>query len=454
MSWRIAILAVLVVVVEAAVIAAVGYSVWDILGFGAREGLTDAVVIQGGWLFLGALSLIVVPSLAIVILANRYAGPLPALAEAARVIAVSNPRHRVDAGGGAAEVCDVAGALNLLADRFQVACEEVDDRIREANTALEEERNTLAALMSKLTQGVVVCNPTGHILLYNHLAQTLLGSGQAGGDWIGLGRSIFAILEQDVIEHALSHVNHRLAEGDTALLVPFVAVRPGGQMLSVHLVPILDAERGLRGYILTLEDITRRSDAEQRRGTLLQSLIEGQRSSIAGIRAAIEIVLSDPDLPEETRLQFLTVIGDEATRLGDHLDRLEGEYASDLKVNWMLEETLGTDLLAAIGRRVEEATGTAVEVTAPLEPVWLRVESYAIAQVVVFLVERIRPLCRAESFGLHLEVRRQLAALVLDWDGSPLDMEALRNWWERSVIAEASGRSLSLHCRRSSLRAE
>lgn len=436
-------LAAAVLLIEAGILGGLGFSLWPSLSVETRASLLQAIEAQGGIIVLAGLALIALPIFALVSLTRRYAAKLPAIAEATRVIAMTNPSLRLKEDEGPREVRAVVAAVNTLAERFETTQREVEEKIREANTALEEERNTLAALMSKLTQGVVVCNPTGHILLYNQLAQSLLGSGRSG-DWIGLGRSIFAVLPQDVIEHALAHVRHRLAAGDSGLLVPFVATRPEGQTLSVHLVPILDAERGLRGYILTLEDVTRRSDTEQRRGVLLQSLIQGQRSSIASIRAAIEIVLANADLTATTRQQFLDVISEEANKLSDQLDRLEGEYASDLKTNWLFEEMLGTDLLAAISRGVSESSGVAIEVTAPLEPVWLRVDSYAIAQVIKFLVERIRPLCRAENFGVHLEARRHLAALVLDWDGSPLDMEALRNWWDRRVISEASGRSLTL----------
>jgi DNA polymerase-3 subunit epsilon len=444
MSLRVWIFAAVVVVAEGIVIGGIGFGLWQLLTPEAEAALAGVAASQGGLLVLGGLGLAAVPVAAIVMLARRYIEPLAGIAEETRMVAVSNPRHRLDAANGPREMRAVSAAVNLLADRFQSLSDDVEEKIHEANTALQEERNTLSSLMSKLTQGVVVCNPNGRILLYNHLAQTMLGDGRGGGDWIGLGRSIFGIFEQDVIGHALSHVNHRLAEGDSAVLVPFVAARAGGQMLSVHLVPILDTDRSLRGYILTIDDITRRSDSEQRRGLLLQQLIQGRRSSIAGIRAAIEIVLGNPDLAVPTRQQFLNVISDEATKLGEQLDHLEQEYAPDLKANWMLEEMLGTDLLAAVGRHVRDTAKIAIEVTAPLEPVWVRVDSYAIARVILFLVERIQPLCRAENFGVHLEVRRQLAALVLDWDGAPLDMEALRNWWDRGVISETSGRSLTL----------
>ena len=135
--------------------------------------------------------------------------------------------------------------------------------------------------------------------------------------------------------------------------MPFVAPRPGGQLLSAHLVPILDHDRGLRGYILTFEDITRQFGSESRRGVLLQSLTEGQRSAIGGIRAAIETVLTFPEMDESGRQQFFEVIRDEALKVSQHLDRLEEEYGQELKRQLPVEEILGSDLLGAVERSLQ-----------------------------------------------------------------------------------------------------
>ena len=46
-------------------------------------------------------------------------------------------------------------------------------RSQEASRGIEQERSRLAALMSELTQSVVVCNLDGRILLYNGRARLL-----------------------------------------------------------------------------------------------------------------------------------------------------------------------------------------------------------------------------------------------------------------------------------------
>ncbi len=93
--------------------------------------------------------------------------------------------------------------------------------MREANERIEQERNRLAALMSELAQSVIMCNIEGRILLYNARAMQLLrkpleGAAAAGKahSLVGLGRSIFAIFDRNLIIHALESIHDRLRQGD------------------------------------------------------------------------------------------------------------------------------------------------------------------------------------------------------------------------------------------------
>ena len=74
--------------------------------------------------------------------------------------------------------------------------------------------------MSDLTQGVLVCNSEGRILLYNARAKELLDKPSAdkrsiGGAFVGLGRSIFAIMDKSLIVHALDTIRDKLGGGQS-----------------------------------------------------------------------------------------------------------------------------------------------------------------------------------------------------------------------------------------------
>lgn len=430
-------------VLQLAVVALMGYAVWNGVSAEQQMVLLQILETSGGMLVLAAIALVIILFLTLQVPFSWYVRPLLGLAEETAIIAVSNPKHRLSDEGGP-ELRQFVSSINQFADHFQALRDEVEQRIREANTLVEEEKNTLAALMSKLTQGVLVCNPDGRILLYNRSAQVLLEQGSrangGGGEWIGLGRSVFGIIDRDLIDHALQHVRYRLQYGeDHWLMAPFVVARAGGQMLSANLVPILGHDRELRGYILTINDITRSFGAASRRGLLLRVLTEGQRAGLASIRAAIETVLGFPDMDEEGRHQFLEAIRDEAVKMSERLDALAAEYPEEMKVQMPFEEVLASDLLAAVEQQAKATRAVTTQVTAPLEPVWLRVDGYAVMQCLLFLIDQVRESCRAEEISLALEQRRSLAALQLEWSGATLYMEALRRWGLRNVTNERPG---------------
>ncbi|MFO1152159.1 MAG: exonuclease domain-containing protein [Rhodospirillales bacterium] len=429
-----------------AIIAGICLLVWSSLAGDEQDVLAAIAHRQSSVLVLGAVALLGAIAAAVRYIYAVYMQPLTVVTEETRVIAMSNPKHRIEAVGSP-ELRSLVGSINVLAERYQSIGEDVDGRIRDANAAVAEEKNTLAALMAKLTQGVLVCNLDGRILLYNQRAQMLLegpARERGGGDWIGLGRSIYGIFDEQMIRHALGNLRHRLDTGGRNLLVPLVVSRPGGQLLGTHVVPILDAGDQLRGYILTLEDVTRRVGTESRRGLAMKELTEGYRSGVAGIRAAVETVMSYPDLDEKGRAAFMEVIRDEAMKMSGHLDRIEGEHKDDLSFRWPLEHRLGSDLLGEIERALEDGRALQIEVTAPVEPVWLQVDGYALAQCFVYLTDQLTEWCRAAQLSLTLEHRRSLAAFQLEWTGAVLDMEALRAWGLRNVPTGSGGEALSL----------
>jgi len=210
---------------------------------------------------------------------KRYPLAAQRMAEEIVLIYTVNPEHRVARSGGA-EMRRLADAVNALADTLDRLRRDVQSRITEAHRRLEEEKNRLAALMSELAHSVLVCNSEGRILLYNPRAAQLLESDgrDAGGAPVGLGRSVFGILDKSQIVHALDKIARRVEQHVAHPVAHFVTTR-GDQLLRVQMAPVLDAQDELSGFVLMLEDITRAVDSDTRREQLLRQLTEGTRAS-------------------------------------------------------------------------------------------------------------------------------------------------------------------------------
>ena len=107
-------------------------------------------------------------------LLRSYIAPPRRLIEGARIQLSANPSHRVELARQRRE----PGARSHRQRLRRALRGPASAMSRRASTRrtrdLEEERNRLAALMSELTQSVLVCNVEGRILLYNQRAKQLL----------------------------------------------------------------------------------------------------------------------------------------------------------------------------------------------------------------------------------------------------------------------------------------
>jgi DNA polymerase III subunit epsilon len=369
---------------------------------------------------------------------RRYVDAPRALSHDLRIMLTANPTHR-SPPRGSAEMKKLASEVNAIAEARFGLQQEIDQRIREANARLEEERNRLAALMTELAQSVVVCNVEGRILLYNARAMRLLRKpleGQVigkGPSLVGLGRSVFAIFDRNLIIHALETVQDRLRQDAQSPIAHFVTSAPSGALVRVQMAPVLSGEGGtagsaITGFVLVLEDITRRTEAGNRRDRLLQTLTQGTRASLGSVRAAVETIIAFPDMSSDERNRFLGVIGDEARQLTARLDASVDEFADSLRTEWPLEEMRGADLIAAARRRIEAKTGLLTKLEAVDEAVWLKVDSYSLMQAVAYLASRLGDEFKIRELRFGLAAEGALAHLDLIWSGAPLGTETTMAW--------------------------
>src|SRR5574343_519695 len=194
---------------------------------------------------------------------NRYVTGMAAMVEELRLMLGSNRSFRITEEGPP-ELRELVRAINDLATQRDAYIDDVETQVLKAKANVEEEKNRLAALMSELAQAVVVCNLDGRILLYNNRARLqfkALAQGPtsvAGGALIGLGRSIFSILEKSQVEHSREVIHQRLINGKTAI-ANFITTTRGGQLLRVQMVPVLGGagesrEASMSGYVLRSEE--------------------------------------------------------------------------------------------------------------------------------------------------------------------------------------------------------
>lgn len=378
---------------------------------------------------------------------RRYGAAPARLAESLQAVLASGDLARRLVAEGSAGSRALAAECNRLLTERAAAQSAIDERVREAAHRVDLERGRLAALMSELTQSVVVCNLDGRVLLYNNRARlqfrALSAAPAAGGsELLGIGRSIYAVFEPERIAHALESVQQRLARGVPHPSANFVTATRSGQLLRVQLAPVRDpGAESLAGFLLMLDNITRDFAAEAERDRRLHEHTESSRGLIGSTLARLDR-LEAAVAGEQGALR--EAARDELRLLARRTDELAEHTAATLRTRWPLEEMHGADLLAAAARRIESAHDCRVAADAVDGGLWLKVDSYSLMQALVHLAGKV-----VEEFGLRLVWLRLVAVdgsaqLDLAWVGHAVSTETMIGWETEAIRSEGEGSALTV----------
>ena len=378
---------------------------------------------------------------------GRFVAPLRVLAEQTRIVASANLEHRVGAAGGA-DVAQLAAAINRLGDAYRGQHGDMKARIAESSARLEEERNRLAALMSELSEGVLLCNAEGRILLYNEQARALFAPPASGSapaqSPVGLGRSLFAFLDRDQVAHALDKIRYILDRESAAPVTLFFATRAAGDLIRIRLAPFLSTGGHIAGMVLTCEDVTKAFGQEAERRSLLQALATRVRQPAANVRAAAENLVSFPDMQPAERARFAEIIAVESRGLSETIDEALRQYANALRAGLSLEDMRLGDLVNVVRRRIDNLPGLAARPEPVDESLWIKVDSYAFAQVFGALAERLRDAHGVHEVGFRALARGAFAEIDLTWTGAAIAIDALEGWESQEIQAGAEQTPFSI----------
>jgi DNA polymerase-3 subunit epsilon len=401
-----------------------------------------------GYIFMAALLFLTGLGFALFWVFRFHILPMDKLAEECTLINSVNPSHRIHPKGSRG-IARLAKVINEWAEHFEKSQNNIKKRIAQAKSESEEEKNILAAIMAELSEGVLICNREGQILLYNKRAKRFLISdesadGNGSGRFIGLGRSVFSIIDKNLIVHALDEIADKLKRKATNVFSYFVVTDNQDRLLRVEAAPILDNHKEFKGFILTLHDITQQLESDSRIDSLLQSLRRGIRGSLASVRAAVEAIREFPDMDRFQLDIFTKIIHKESITIGNIVEKVASNSTYRTRTRWPLVQMKAKDMLDVIKRKTKERLDIQINIEQCSEDIRIQVDSYSIVLATLFLLNKLQKETQANEFDCAFERKGQFINLDLLWHGSPIKIEMLKKWDEQFISVKDESIPLTL----------
>ena len=387
-----------------------------------------------------------------------YILPLNQLVEETRMMNTVNPAHRLKIDGSR-EIKELSELINAFGDQYETAQHIIDQTVETAKARTEAEKNILATIMAELTQGVLICDTVGRILLYNRQAQRVLDkkplageSDHASGEgedtlpdgFVGLHRSVYALIDMNLIQYALREIQRKLDQKKENISSHFVVVTAAKRQLRVETLPILDEDQRFAGFALIFSDITHQLKNTGRMNQHLKSTAKSLRSSIAAIRSTVDLLIQFPEMEAQQKNSFLGIISDQAEDASRILRNDLTETSMVAKSRWPLSPILVTDFIAALQDEALTMTDIAVEVAECDTRCMIRVDNYSLMLAIGFVIECLKKEIGQDCSRIRLTAPGNLVQIDLVWQGPPLKIETLRQWHELPLAESQKGFALTL----------
>ena len=386
-----------------------------------------------------------------------YILPLNQLIEETQVMNTVNPAHRLKIDGSR-EVQTLAQLINACGDQYESAKHIIDQTVESAKAKTEAEKNILATIMAELTQGVLICDTVGRILLYNRQAQRVLNKVQRpnlavddGEDhdlvtdgFIGLHRSIYSLIDRNLVQYALKDIQGKLDTKKENVSSHFAVVTQNRRQLRVETLPILDEDKRFAGFVLIFSDITLQLEHAGRLNQHLKTMAKNLRSSIAAIRSTVDLMIQFPDMGADQKNDFLENISAETQSLSRMLRTELTETISFANSRWPLSPILATEFINTLKNETLAIADVELDVAECDSRCMIRVDSYSLVLAIGFVLACLKKEFHTDCSRIRLTAPGNLVQIDLVWRGEPVKIETLRQWSDLPLTGAQKGYALTL----------
>ncbi len=329
------------------------------------------------------------------IIYQTYIKPIKKISAEAFMIYTSNPSHRLKIKG-VSDIKNLSNVINDFADLFEQLNKNITEQILTARKEIEKEKNLLAAIMAELPQGIIICNNDGRILLFNSIAKKTFTQGtslKSAKHFIGLGRSIFHLLDKELVNNGLDEIKTCLDKDMKSVGAYFITPILTGYLISVEIIPMLDTKREMTGFILMFQDVTDRINQYDITHKHLLSL----KKDLSGTK----VVQKYEKVSEIILDSIITHLPLTKLFLPDFIKTIQLRLDSLYYIKLISTDKTNTERIVA--------------------------DNYSFVAAFVFLIKNLSDLTHCKEFCLLCFSRGENIVFEISWQGSPVKENQFEN---------------------------
>lgn len=378
-----------------------------------------------------------------------YIMPLYHLTEETALISTVNPGHRVKIQG-CQEILRLGKSINEAAERLQDMQSSIGKQLQQVTAELEKEKQVLGAVIGELPEGIVVCNLRGDILLYNQKARAFFPSSknQEGSTiprgYLGLGRSIYSLLDGYLLDHSLDDLKERLQEKNRPAVYNFMAKGAVEQLFRISMVSVRDEEGLISGYVLVISDLSKQMKIEQKTQDLLHWFLDQTQEQVAGICTSIDALITNRDISEKEMEKNKTMICENVQILSGELEEALAALPVAFKSQWPMQSIDIENVFQILKREAVQQTAITIHLTGSMRKMRLRVELYTFIQGLLILLQLLEQEHAVHDLTCVAAVENETINIDLLWRGDPVGESILDVWKEKTYLMAEQERVLNV----------
>ena len=211
-----------------------------------------------------------------------------------------------------------------MEDELKRYHDNLEELVKERTEQLAAEKELLSVTLSNMEDGLMVIDVEKRVMLFNKAAENLAG-------WkVEEARSktvdeIFHVINEQTRQVVESPIDKAVSSGKTESgdARDVLVARDGNERpISTTAVPIWGKDGTPVGIVMVFRDVSKQRELDRMKTDFISSISHELRTPLTSIKAYTETILYDPDMPEQTKRRFLTVIDEESSRLANLIESL------------------------------------------------------------------------------------------------------------------------------------